>query len=621
MIITSKYTGTCLACQKPIAVGEKVCWVKGRKGIEHAACSAEAGEAKKIETAIEASRAVDADVQIPVPEGLAYLPFQRAGIAYALARRGTLFGDEMGLGKTVQAIGVINADEAIKSVLVIAPKSLTINWTRELAHWQTRGLEVGRANGTVPGTPIVVVSYEEAKKHEEALCARNWDLVIVDEAHYIKNSRSQRSKTVTAIGKTARKVLALTGTPLPNRPIELFPVLKLVDPDDWDQGPKGGFFRFAKRYANAHHNGYGWDFSGAANLPELQERLRATCMVRRLKGDVLTELPAKRRQVVVVPANGAGTSVRAESEAWDRQADQIEELQARVELARAGTESEYEAAVGALRQATQAAFSEMARLRHDTAISKAPAVAEHVRLALEDDEEAKIVVMAHHHDVIDALVAELADFGPVVLTGETKIEDRQAAVDRFQTDPKCRVFVGSITAAGVGITLTASAHVVFAELDWVPGNVTQAEDRCHRIGQSESVLVQHLVLDGSLDARMAHVLVEKQRVADLGLDKQVVNEPVIPGRQTAATSTSRKEIDEIAERLTEAEIAEIHEGLRRLAGVCDGARTWDGHGFNKLDTRIGHELAERPSLTKRQAALGWKLCRKYRRQLGAEGTP
>lgn len=499
MLITSKYTGKCIACGKSISPGDRVSWIKGRKGVEHAACSAESAEAKEIETSVEASRALDADIEIPAPDGLSYLPYQRGGIAYALARRGTLIGDEMGLGKTIQAIGVVNADVSIRSVLVIAPKSLTVNWVRELDRWQTRDLSVGRANGKIPDAAIVVSSYEEAKKHETVLCERGWDLVIIDEAHYIKNSRSQRSKTVTAIGQRARKVIALTGTPLPNRPIELFPILKLVDPEHWDQGPKGGFFRFARRYANAHHNGYGWDFSGACNLPELQEKLRATCMVRRLKKDVLTDLPAKRRQIVELPRNGASRAVDAESAAWDRISGRLEELQAEVELARAGSDDEYETAVAKLRQATSAAF---------------------------------------------------------------------------------------------------------------------AEDRAHRIGQTESVLVQHLVLDGSLDARMAHILVEKQRIADLGLDLQIKAEPVLP--TSPKSSTSRKEIADLAERLTDDQVRLIHAGLRRLAGVCDGARAEDGHGFNKLDTHIGHELAARSDITKRQAALGWKLCRKYRRQLGEE---
>jgi SWI/SNF-related matrix-associated actin-dependent regulator 1 of chromatin subfamily A len=612
MLITSKYPGKCTACGGLIAVGDSVSWTKGIKGVTHAACSDEGRAAAE---AVEQSRATDANVQIPAPEGLDYLPYQRAGIRYAMGRSGTLIGDEMGLGKTIQAIGLINACPEITSVLVISPKSLTLNWVRELRRWLVRDMSVSREVGS--GAQILVVSYEEAKKFQAALEVRAWDLVVVDEAHWIKNQRAARSKTVHAIGAKASRRVLLTGTPISNRPIELFSLLKLADPEHWDAGPKGGFFRFARRYADAHHNGYGWDFSGAANLPELQNKLRATCMVRRLKSEVLTELPAKRRQIVDVDCNGASRAVAAERAAWDRQEEEMNGLRAQVELAKAGSEVEYETAVRNLQSAAQAAFTEIARLRHDTAVAKVPKVLEHIQLALEDDDTAKIVVFAHHHDVISALRDGLAEFGAVELTGETKLEDRQAAVDRFQTDPTCRVFVGSITAAGVGITLTASSHVVFAELDWVPGNISQAEDRCHRIGQQNSVLVQHLVLDGSLDGRMARILVAKQRIADAGLDTRIANEPTIPSAEEPSTaSTRRREIDALAEKLTSAQVAWIHQALRLLAGMCDGAKTIDNCGFSKIDVRIGHELAARSTLSPRQAALGAILARKYRRQVG-----
>lgn len=197
---------------------------------------------------------------------------------------------------------------------------------------------------------------------------------------------------------------------------------------------------------------------------------------------------------------------------------------------------------------------------------------------------------------------------------------RQAAVDAFQGDPNVRVFIGSITAAGVGITLTASSHVVFAELDWVPGNLTQAEDRCHRIGQRESVLVQHLVLDGSLDARMAKILVRKQEIIDKALDIEPEEKELAVKVMefSPVESTPRKQIEKVAETLTAEQIEAIHDGLRTLASYCDGARALDGWGFSKVDAHIGKSLADCPRLTPKQAALGQRLVRKYRRQLGQE---
>lgn len=157
-------------------------------------------------------------------------------------------------------------------------------------------------------------------------------------------------------------------------------------------------------------------------------------------------------------------------------------------------------------------------MRHETALAKAPAVVSHLKDAMEGNRD-KLIVFVHHKDVIDAMADAMQEVGVVQVTGDTPMAARQDAVDAFQNDPEVRLFIGNIQAAGVGLTLTASSHVVFAELDWVPGNMTQAEDRAHRIGQKNAVLVQHLVLDGSLDARLARTLIEKQAVLDQALDE------------------------------------------------------------------------------------------------------
>jgi len=199
--------------------------------------------------------------------------------------------------------------------------------------------------------------------------------------------------------------------------------------------------------------------------------------------------------------------------------------------------------------------------------------------------------------------------------------------------------VTGIQAMGVGHTMTASSTVVFAELDWVPGNLTQAEDRCHRIGQRDSVLVQHLVLEGSLDAHMAGILVEKQEVLDKGLDRtptgedraraeqavidaaqraeEARNAPLIPRREREEPASKEVKPSKFKEEglaMTPSQIAAVHDVLRRIAGMCDQAQALDGSGFNKMDAHIGHDLASRDSLTPAMAALGRKIVRKYRRQ-------
>lgn len=596
----------------------------GQYADEKAATAINEAVAKK-NAAIEASKATDAAVDIPAPDGIAYLPFQRAGIAYASQRPATLIADEMGLGKTIQAIGVINMDPEIKTVLVICPASLKINWQRELTRWLTRPLKIGIVNGQwLPDWDIIIINYDVLKKWDSTLKQTQFDLLICDEAHYLKNPKAQRTNQV--LGKwdrdpdkripaiQATRKLFLTGTPIVNRPIELWPMLHSLQPDSLGKSWRG----YVMRYCNGHETRWGWDVSGASNLSELQEKLRSTLMVRRLKRDVLTELPAKRRQVIELPANGCSEVIEAEQSAWRAHEERLSELKARVELSKASDNpADYEAAIQNLREGAQAAFNEISRLRHETALAKIPMVIDQLKETLEAVD--KIVLFCHHKDVVAAIQTEMGD-SCVILTGDQNQTQRQEAVDRFQSDPSIKVFIGTIGAAGVGITLTAAAHVVFAELDWVPGNVTQAEDRCHRIGQTNSVLIQHLVLDGSLDCRMAHVLVAKQEVIDQALDKDLPkSEPVIPSAGTCATeNVSRETVEKEAHDLSPDMVLAIHTALKIVAGMCDGARDLDGVGFNKMDARIGHDLAARLQLTQKQAALGKRIVWKYKRQFGEE---
>ena len=579
---------------------------------------------------LELSRADDAEVDVPVPDGLALLPFQRAGVAYALGRPATLIGDEMGLGKTPQSIAVANATGA-RGVLIVCPLSVKVNWEREIARWSTADppLTVGHATAKEwPATDVVVAHYDVLARHEADLRSREWDMVVLDEAHYLKNPKAQRTQAIfgkkglPAVG--AGRKLVLTGTPIPNRPVELYGILRWLDPE-----VAGSWLRYATRYCARKETRWGWDVSGASNLGELQEKLRSTLMVRRLKADVLTELPPKRRQVVPLdPADveGASQALGAEQEGMAEVAAALAEARVEAELAKASEDpAEYKAAVERLREAQHAEFSEMSRLRHDTAVVKAPAVAAHVADLLESG-EAKVAVWAHHHDVVGILRERLAEYSVVEITGETPQAERQAAVDSFQAPGGPRVFIGSITAAGTGITLTAAQTAVFAELDWVPGNVSQAEGRHHRIGQAGSVLIQHVLLDGSLDAKLASTLIAKQEVADKALDRPP-DQPwappeafAVPEAAPATAEAPPSRVERIAAWLTEADAVLFHRGVRALAAAdWDRAAVLNDAGFSKVDTGIGHRLAELDRLTPKQAALAALLCQRYKRQLGEVG--
>ena len=585
-------------------------------------------EVERRNAAVEASRAVSADVVLPCPEGLAYLPFQRAGIALMRERPACLLCDEQGLGKTVQAIGIINCDKTVRRVLVVCPATLKVNWRNELNRWLVRPLKVSVQNSGEAWTgelvDVVIVNYDILGKFPEIFADR-WDMLIADEAHFVKNRNAQRTKLLLGAtracdrerfpGVQARRRVFCTGTPILNKPIEIFPMLESLEPGKWT-------FRDKIRYCAGFQGKWGWDFTGAAHLDELQERLRSSIMVRRLKRDVLTDLPAKRRQIIELPANGTAGLCRDEIELYDGSDEEMEYARADMALAAAADDDEaYRQAADRLRKAAAVAFTRIAKVRHEIALAKAPKVVEHVRGILE--ETRKVVVFAHHLDLIEIMRAEFdADgFEPLVITGETPVDERQQIVTAFNTDPKHRALILGIRAAGVGLSVRASVEV-FAELDWVPGVIAQAEDRCHGIGrgiEGEPLLVQHLVLEGSLDARMVKTVIAKQEIADAALDKAFamleVQEPVT---KAGADLPGRAQIARDAETLTAEMVAAVHRGLQILAGVCDGAFQRDGCGFNGCDARIGHSLAGQAHLSNRQAALGRRILMKYSRQLPGE---
>lgn len=406
--------------------------------------------------------------------------YQEAGVEELLKKLHTLHGallaDAPGLGKTAQAIEVANRlaseDAAPRpfTVLVVAPASLRINWSREIRTWAwtNAGYEV--------------LTYGEVVRGKQS--RTRYSLIIFDEAHYLKNPDAKRTKAGLALDADYR--IFLTGTPCVNRPMEMFPMLKSL-------GLKMSRTDYGVRYCGGKlitvpiRGGHGkrraWDFTGSSNTEELNKVLRQSVMVRRTKEEVLKELPRKVRQVI----------------SMDFKSGESREFRERF--------ASLSLAADILRTAGKIPFTELARERYNVAMAKLPYVLDFLNDLLEEEE--KVVVFAHHRDVIDAIVKEGED--RVALVGGMTEKQKDAVVQAFQNGP-ARVFVGQIVAAGTGLTLTAARTVLFAELDWVPGNVTQAEDRCHRIGQKDTVRVFHLVAEGSIDARIVRAIVDKQQI-------------------------------------------------------------------------------------------------------------
>jgi SNF2 family DNA or RNA helicase len=481
---------------------------------------------------LERSRAVDSDIMIPCPAGLEYLPYQKAGIAYALQRKDTLIADEPGLGKTVESLGFINRIKP-KSVLVIAPATLTFNWKIEAEKWLIEPYQIFIPKTGAEKIPeaeriMVITNYEkltnrkrkdEDTEHKSAFAEsleRVWDVLIVDEAQAIKNPQSKRSQAVLGefgLMRRSHRALFLTGTPIENYPKEIWPIAASLCPAKF-----GEWWSFAKRYCGLHQEDYNgrkvWVSTGSSHLSELQQRLRASFMVRRLKHDVLKELPPKRRQLIVLGDEEIDWSTHPQFRRWKEIYEHdYEAALARVEAAK--TQIEYKKAVKDLEAFVGVAFTEMSEFRHKTALAKLPMCLRYIDDLLESGLDG-LVIFAHHKDVLEQIADHYGD-DAFLLYGETPMDRRDDIWRAFQRGER-KIFIGGLKAAGSGITLTRASTVVFIEIDWVPAALSQAEDRLCRIGQKKMVHVIHLVLNNTLDVNMGQRVIAKQNVIDKALD-------------------------------------------------------------------------------------------------------
>ena len=452
-----------------------------------------------------------------------------------------------------------------------------------------------------------------------SLAKREWDLVAVDEAHFLKNPDSGRTRAIlgdrihrkSGLADLGKRRVFMTGTPIPNRPIEIWPILSALAPDEF-----GNFKTFAKRYCDGHEEYISetkkvFKFDGASNLEELQERLRSTCMIRRLKQDVLKELPPKRRQIISLPpSEEAKRLIAQELEEWDRKfGEDLSVVEEAMNIAEENKDKgAYTSAVDRLQYIQRVAFVEMAAMRKRVALVKIPSIIEHIK-SMREEGVRKIILFAHHHDVIETLYEKFSKVA-VVAYGKTSDKAKNLAVERFQDmGSGVEIFIGGLTAVGVGITLTASSNVVCAELDWTPGVMGQAEDRAHRIGQANSVLIQHLVLDGSLDARMAQMIVEKQNIADRALDRST--DVAVKGLFNERPEAPVEPI-ELWKKIV------LKEALIALAKRRDPSIE-GGSGFSQFDAPIGQKLATKNGeFSDKEGHLALKLVQRYRGQVPLE---
>uniref|UniRef100_A0AAX7TVX3 Zinc finger, RAN-binding domain containing 3 n=1 Tax=Astatotilapia calliptera TaxID=8154 RepID=A0AAX7TVX3_ASTCA len=421
------------------------------------------------------------------------MPFQREGVEF------------MGLGKTVQAIAVAYTFRQEWPLLVVVPSSLKYPWIEELERWipelqpgdinlvenKSHTIGIGSSKVTVLGYGLLTT---DARPLVEALSGQRFAVVVVDESHYLKSRNAARTKILVPLIQSAKRAILLTGTPALGRPEELFMQIDALYPKRF-----GTWTDYAKKYCNAHYRYFGprrqWDCRGASNLEELHQRL-SQIMIRRLKADVLTQLPPKIRQRIPfdLPKEAAKEASASFAE-WER-------LMKSLGSGAATTDTPFTEVMGLVTQ-----------MYKQTAIAKAGAVKDYIKMMLEA-EQLKFLVFAHHLTMLQACTEAVieAKAGYIRIDGSVPSSERIQLVHRFQSDPETRVAILSIQAAGQGLTFTAASHVVFAELYWNPGHVKQAEDRAHRIGQTSSVNVHYLIAKGTFDTVMWSMLNRKEKV-------------------------------------------------------------------------------------------------------------
>jgi SNF2 family DNA or RNA helicase len=453
------------------------------------------------EELIALSQAHEAEWEPPPGLEGELMPFQTAGVAYALRQRRTFIADEQGLGKTVQALAAIESAEAFPAV-VVCPASLKLNWLREARRWlpERDAAQVLRKRGALPDAEILVVNYDLLESRTDELAAIGPRALVFDESHYCKNPKARRTRAAIELTERLDEDalrLALTGTPLVNRPRELVPQLRAIGRlDDFGSGAS-----FERRFA------------GPDARQRLHWHLRSTCYVRRRKDEVLTQLPPKRRITVPVP-------LANEPEYRQLEHDLIEWLHTAVpdpnELA--------QRVDSALRAE---ALVKLNALRHVAALGKLDASIEWIKAFLASGE--RLVVFAHHRDVQQQLVDAFPRAARIL--GGDSVEERDRNVERFQAERGgASLCICSLEVASHGFTLTAAASVAFLELGWTPAKHDQAEDRVHRIGQDRHVTAWYLLAAETIDERIAALIDYKRAVVGSVTDGSVAAEVAVVDR-------------------------------------------------------------------------------------------
>ena len=416
------------------------------------------------------------------------LSHQKESIQKLVENKKFILADDMGLGKTTSTI--IAAIEAnAKKVLIICPATLKINWKREIENYSDKSVYIAEGKNFNIESDYVIINYDiiknfhdPKKKTDSQILNSNFDLVIVDEAHYIKNASAQRTKLINDIVKSVERIWLLTGTPMTSRPIDYFNLLSLVD-----SPVAKNWMAYAIRYCQGYQFNVGgrkvWNIMGASNLEELRDRTAST-ILRRLKEDVL-DLPDK----IITPVY-----LRLKSNLYEEvMGDYYNWYEKNPEESKSLTVQ----------------FTKLTKIRQiiaDEKISQTIELAENII-----EQGKKVIIFCNFTDSLNKICEHFGKIA-VKVDGSMPKPNRQHSFYEFQDNEKIKVFVGNIKAAGVGLTLTAAEAVIMNDLSFVPSDHAQAEDRAYRYGQKNNVLVYYPIFENTIEGIIYDILNNKKQV-------------------------------------------------------------------------------------------------------------
>lgn len=435
--------------------------------------------------------------------------YQKVGVEFLTAAGGRgILADAPGVGKSAQALSFL-VHNKIERTLVICPASVKYAWESETEKWTHYKAKIIDTNlikksfthfiKMSEDYQVFIINYDLLKKYFQLLMTMRFDCMIVDEFHAIKNNSAIRTKIVKSLSYRIPKVVLLSGTPMLNRPVELFNGLHIVDPKKWSS-----WRSYTNRYCGLKRTPWGWDVSGASNIEELRDKINPY-FLRRTKDEVLTELPPKN--FIDVPIHLSSEFEKIYNKAEKSLAEFLRDIKDK-------TDEEIKRSMAAEK------LVKLNELRQLTTKAKIDTACELIDQLIENQE--KVIVFSIYNEAIDTLRNKYGDQA-VGIDGRTPVSERGAIIKDFQTNPARKIFVGGTKAAGVGITLTAASNVIFIDYSWVPAEMEQAADRAHRIGQeAESVNIYQIFAQKTIDHYMVDILKDKQNLINQLIDGKAV---------------------------------------------------------------------------------------------------